>query len=346
MKIVNIMFGRNLGGIEQAFLDYNEALKLAGHEVLAISHPLAQINPQITGDVTYRSLNNFGKWDFICAFRLKRILKEFQPDATITHGNRALSLTHKAKKFAGLHIGVTHNYKLKQFDKLDLIFATTKDLRRTLSDQGISLAKVVRIPNMIKLPERSVTRQEKAEGQPLIIGTMGRFVAKKGFDQLIEAVAKLSVMTRTPFKVVIGGDGEEKSKLQRFIKKHKLQDTVELIGWVNDKAEFYSKCDIFCLPSLHEPFGIVLLESMAYGTPIVAYESEGAKEIFSSHPQAGVTVPLGNVGALAEALSRLLGNAAQRKFLADQSRIAVQDEYAITVVSHKIDAALRQYTHS
>lgn len=346
MKIANIMFGRELGGIEQAFLDYNDALKLAGHDVLAITHPLAQINPQITGDVTYRSLNNLGKWDFTSAYKLKKILKDFQPDATITHGNRALSLTHKAQKHAGLHIGVTHNYKLKQFHKLDLIFATTKDLRRTVAETGVALTHIVRIPNMINLPKNLANRMEKSPSAPIVIGTMGRMVAKKGFDHLIDAAAKLNVMTRLPFKILIGGEGEEKSTLQRLIKKHKLQDKVELIGWVDNKADFFAKCDIFCLPSLHEPFGIVLLEAMSYGTPIVAYESEGPHEIFTEHPDAGLLVPVGNVGALAESLSRVLANPMQRKFLTKQSRIAVEEEFSIPVVSRKIDATLKRFIHT
>ena len=345
MKIANIMFGRELGGIEQAFLDYNAALKLAGHEVLAITHPLAQINPQITGDVTYRALNNLGKWDLTSAYKLNNMLKNFQPDATITHGNRAISLTHKAKKHAGLHIGVTHNYKLKQFHKLDLIFATTKDLRRCVAESGIALTHITRIPNMIKLPQHRPERIEKHAGEPLIIGTMGRMVAKKGFDHLIEAAAKLGVMTRLPFKIIIGGEGEEKSTLKRLIKKHKLQDKVELIGWVEDKAEFYNRCDVFCLPSLHEPFGIVLLEAMSYGTPIVAYESEGPHEIFTEHPDAGLLVPVGNVGALAETLSRVLANPVQRDFLIQQSRKAVEEEFSIPVVSRKIDTALNRFIH-
>ena len=220
------MFGRDLGGIEQAFLDYNDALKLAGHEVLAVTHPLAQINFNITGDVSYRSLNNLGKWDFTAAAKLKKILKDFKPHATITHGNRALGLTHKAGKHAGLHIGVTHNYNIKHFSKLDLVFAITKDLQRVVVESGIPTSHIVRIPNMIKLPEQLPERLSKREGEPLVIGSMGRFVAKKGFDHLIEAAAKLSVMTRLPFKVIIGGDGEEKETLQALIKKFKLEDKV------------------------------------------------------------------------------------------------------------------------
>ncbi|MDG1287141.1 MAG: glycosyltransferase [Rickettsiales bacterium] len=346
MRIANLMFGRGLGGIEQAFLDYNEALLMAGHEVLAITHPLAKINTDIEGELTCSTLNNLGSWDPTAGFRLSRMLKAFKPDATISHGNRALTLTHKAKRHAGLHVGVTHNYKLKHFKKLDVIFAITKDLQRTAVNAGSNLTHIARIPNMVRMPHYPVARIAKPNTQPVVIGAMGRMVEKKGFAHLIGAAAKLKVMTRLPFKIMIGGEGEELGALKKLIKKHKLQDIVELRGWVDDKAAFFAECDIFCLPSLHEPFGIVLLEAMAHGTPIVAYKSEGPSEIFMEHPDAGLLVPLGNIGALADTLSRLLPNQAQRDFLTQQSRAAVEQEFALAMVSKKIDTALKRFIHT
>ena len=345
MKIANLMFGRGLGGIEQAFLDYNEALLMAGHEVLAITHPLAQINEHITGDLNYRTLTNLGGWDVVASAKLRKMLKNFKPDATITHGNRALHLTQRTGKAKGLHVGVTHNYNLKAFKKLDIVFAITKHLRRSAIESGVSDTHIFRIPNMAHLPDYVPERRVKEEGAPLVIGTMGRMVEKKGFHHLIEAAAKLKAMTRLNFKIVIGGEGEDLPKLKKLIKKHNLQDTVELRGWIDDKMAFFAECDIFCLPSLHEPFGIVLLEAMSHGTPIVAYESEGPHEIFMEHPDAGLLVKLGDIGSLANNLSSLMANETQRKFFSKQARLAVEEEFALPVVSQKIDAALKRFIH-
>jgi glycosyltransferase involved in cell wall biosynthesis len=343
MRVANLMFGRELGGIEQAFLDYNDALLMAGHEVLCISHPLARINERISGDLTSRTLSNFGNWDPIAAFKLGRMLKAFKPDATITHGNRALHLTHKKRKYAGVHIGVTHNYNLKAFSKLDAIFATTRDLQRQALEAGANLTQIDRIPNMVRAPEELPEKPEKSKDDPVIIFTLGRMVAKKGFDQLIEAAAKLRVMTRTPFKIIIGGEGPESPKLRSLIKKHKLHDIVTLQGWIDNKADFYHHCDIFCLPSLHEPFGIVLLEAMAHGVPIISYDSEGPRQIFKEYPDSALLAKTGDVGALAERLSRLMHNPAQRGFMAKQAREIVQQEFALPVISQKIDRALRKH---
>lgn len=345
MRIANLMFGRELGGIEQAFLDYNEALLMAGHEVLAVTHPLAQVNSRITGNLSYKTLANLGSWDVGSALKLRALLKEFRPDATITHGNRALLLARKAKKYAGLHVGVTHNYHLKYFDRLDLVFATTKDLQSKVVESGIPLSHIVRIPNMVRLPEKPIEHKVKKDGDTLIIGSMGRMIERKGFAQLIEAMAKIKAFTRVPFKLVIGGDGEEKTALEKLVKKHKLENHVEFCGWVTDKADFFQRCDVFCLPSLHEPFGIVLLEAMAYSTPIVAYDCEGPHDIFMAHPDAGMLCPVGDIGGLADRLTGLLQNPAKRKFLTTQARAAVEKEYSMQVVSQKIDTALKRYIH-
>ena len=344
MRIANIMLGRRRGGIEQAFLDYNEALQLAGHEVLAITHPQALINAELTQDIFHTTLPNAGSWDPIAVFRLKRLLRDFQPEASICHGNRALHLTHKAQKYAGLRIGITHNYNLKHFNKLDFAFATTKDLRHTAIKLGMTKNNIALIPNMVRTVE-SNHRKTPIEEDVIIIGAMGRFVAKKGFDQLLYAAAKIKILTRIPFRIILGGEGEEKAALQRLCKELKLEDIVDFVGWVEDKNAFYSQCHLFCLPSLHEPFGIVTLEAMAHGVPVVAYDSEGPHEIFMTHPEAGLRVKLGDSGALAEALTRLINNPAQRKFMADQALKAIQHDYALPVVSEKIDAVLKANIH-
>ena len=64
------------------------------------------------------------------------------------------------------------------------------------------------------------------------------------------------------------------------------------------------------------------------------------------HPDAGLLVPLGNIGALADTLSRLLPNQAQRDFLTQQSRAAVEQEFALAMVSKKIDTALKRFIHT
>ena len=93
MRILNVMLGRGLGGLEQALLDYAVALTQCGHEVHPIIHPNAALRPGLEAKgATLHSLPHAGSWDPLAATRLRRLLRLLRPDISIAHGNRAVSL--------------------------------------------------------------------------------------------------------------------------------------------------------------------------------------------------------------------------------------------------------------
>ena len=77
----------------------------------------------------------------------------------------------------------------------------------------------------------------------------------------------------------IGGTGPEQDALIAQIKTLDLTDKVKMVGWLDDVSGFLQEADLFVLPSLDEPFGIVVLEAMAYALPIVSSDSQGPVEI-------------------------------------------------------------------
>jgi len=109
------------------------------------------------------------------------------------------------------------------------------------------------------------------------------------------------------FKCVIAGDGEERKKLEKLIVKLDLQKEVKLTGWAEDKEEFFNSIDIFCVPSRHEPFGIVLLEAFLHSTPMVVTKSEGPIEIIKDGKD-GLLCEVDDVDSLAKQITRLLKN--------------------------------------
>lgn len=335
MRIANVMFGRGQGGIEQAFLDYNEALLLQGHSILAITHPLAVVNTVIAGELEHATVTNYGNWDRFCARRLGRLYKKWQPDVMISHGNRALHLNHHSG-YKALHVGITHNYHLKHFNRLDAIIAITPDLAEKAREQ-LPPEQVSIIPNMVRLP--SVVTSKKSGGLP-VIGAMGRMVPKKGFDLLIRAAGKLK-SKGVEFRLLLGGEGPEYKKLHKLVRELHLEEVVLFKGWVEDKERFFSEINIFCLPSLHEPFGIVLLEAMAHGKPVVSFASEGPKAIIQ-RDEAWLVEP-GDVSKLADTLEKLIHSEADQNALVERSRQLVTEHYALPVVSKKISDALNRW---
>ncbi len=115
-------------------------------------------------------------------------------------------------------------------------------------------------------------------------------------------------------RALIVGDGPEHANLRRLWAELGLGESVRLLGEVPDDdevARLYRQADVFCLPSIQEGFGIVFLEAMASGLPVVATTAAAIPEVVPQG-QAGLLVPPGNVEALAAALVELLRDPGRR----------------------------------
>lgn len=131
--------------------------------------------------------------------------------------------------------------------------------------------------------------------------SVGRFSYYKGFSYLIEAAKKIS---DTDFIIV--GDGPERRKLKQMINHCGLQNRVWLPGKVSrdELMHLFDHCDVFCLPSLErtEAFGMVLLEAMHFGKPLITTEIHGSGvNTVNMHKITGLQVPAADPQALAEA---------------------------------------------
>ena len=336
MRIANIMFSKGGGGIEKAFVDYCEGLRDLGHQVVAITVPNAMVNAELTElKIETHSVGNLGEWDIFAVKRLRKLLLELKVDIIIAHANRAFGLSYKAIKGKIPLVGVVQNYSTSRYNVADAVFTTTHDLINTLIWQGIDKEQVFHIPNMVKcdeLPHRGY------RNNPPIIGTMGRFVAKKGFDVYINAL-KILKERGLDFKAVLGGNGEEEADLKARAREAGLNEQLSFLGWVQNKKEFYTSIDIFCLPSLHEPFGIVLLEAFTYGAPVVATDSEGPRDIITPNYDA-LIVAKGDAQQLADALEILLKDPATCDKLAANAFAKTRTKYAQEVVCRRIEVAL------
>ena len=335
MHIVNIMFSTSGGGIEQAFVDYTEGLARRGHKVTAITHPDAVVRGQLkVMGIKPVTMRNMGEWDLLARIRLWIKLKRLKPDVILAHTGRAFTLT----KYSHCPlIGIAHNYnkRVRRMKRADAVFTTTHDLIRFVMEQKIPEDRIFHIPNMVKcdtLPQRGARND-----QP-VIGSMGRFVKKKGFDIYIDALKILSERGYR-FKAILGGVGEEEKHLKGRIKAAGMKEIVSMPGWVENKKDFYTKIDLFCLPSLHEPFGIVLLEAFTHGTPVIATDSEGPLDIITPNFDA-LLVKKESASELAAAMARLLDEPDFAATLATNAFVKAKTVYSLESVSERIEKAL------
>jgi glycosyltransferase involved in cell wall biosynthesis len=338
MRIVNIMFSAIAGGIEQAFVDYCEALQGRGHEVIAFTHPKAVVNAQLaTLGVRIISMRNLGEHDIFAIQRLRHHLRSIKPDVAITHTHRSFALARKADNGICPLVGITHNYfgRARRLRRADAVITITHDLVNFVKTLRVPEDRIYHVPNMIRcheLPKRG------ARNQPPVIGTMGRMVKKKGFDVYIDAL-KILKDSGHAFKAVLGGTGEEEKHLKRRASAAGLDDVLTFPGWVTNKKSFYNHIDLFCLPSLHEPFGIVLLEAFTHGAPVVTTDSEGPRDIVTPDVDA-LMVKMGDAAALAAAMVKLLDNQKLAADLAASAFAKAKSHYSIEGVAVQIENAL------
>lgn len=339
MKILNVMFGKGLGGIEQAFVDYARALEMRGHEVINIIHPDAQIRRTLdNGKLHIHPIMNYGEWDPFALRTIRRMVDRLRPDLAILHGNRATGLFLRAAKGKIPLVGVAQNYKTKRFMHTDAVLTTTKDLVRHLQEEEkIPAEKIFQIPNMVDLPP-GVPRN--APRTPPVIGTLGRFVTKKGFDDYIRALGQLN-KSGVAFRALLAGDGEQKSALMALAREEGVNQMLEFPGWVQDKDAFFRSIDIFVLPSLHEPFGIVLIEAMGRGLPSISTRTEGPEEIITNG-QDGLLVPCHAPEAIAGGLQKILSDLTLYSNLSVQAIDKVQLRYTLSRISPLLDTALKR----
>lgn len=169
------------------------------------------------------------------------------------------------------------------------------------------------IPNGVDLTRfKQLKKISQFDDNELNILFVGRLESRKGFQYLLSAYQILKKNNAT-LRLIVVGDGPDKMKHVDFINKNKIAN-VHFVGEISYKLlpSYYYTADIICCPAIgNESFGIILLEAMAAGKPIVASEIEGYKNVISE--KESILVEPKNSNALAKALLILIQNPLLRK---------------------------------
>ena len=169
---------------------------------------------------------------------------------------------------------------------------------------------------------------------------VGRLVAYKGFDRLVEAATEL------PWNVAIVGEGPLRADLERQIRDLGLQDRVHLAGRVDDERlrAYFTAAGLFVLPSLNraEAFGVVLLEAQAAGLPVVVTDTgAGSPEAFEPGG-SGTLIPPGDREALTAAILDLIGDSARRARFAAAGQARVRERNSLEALAGGLEPIYRE----
>ena len=178
--------------------------------------------------------------------------------------------------------------------RADLIVGTTPVYVEQSDDLKRAQHKITHLPigteEIVPDIEGAHQLREKYSNHKIVF-SLGRLVPYKGYHNLIEAAQYLS----DDYVVVIGGTGPLRESLEQLIKERKLEKKVKLLGFVKDEevAAYFTACDIFVLPSVQktEAFGIVQIEAMSCGKPVVATKIPGSGTAWvNAHGISGLNV--------------------------------------------------------
>lgn len=206
-------------------------------------------------------------------------------------------------------------------------FATSTELARlSLSDRFRTVPFGVDVQVFAR--EHPMAAEIRARYPEALIFAVGRHVYYKGYEYLIDA------MEATPgARLLLGGTGPLSDSLRQRAASSRAADRITFLGRIPDAdlPAYYQACDVFCMPSVEraEAFGIVQIEAMAAGKPVVCCELGNGVTYVNRNGETGLVVPPRDVPALAGALRTLLADEAMRARFGAQGRIRVDAEFSM-----------------
>lgn len=273
-------------------------------------------------------------------FQIRKLLKVLDLDVAIGMGstvNILLSLASIGLK--QLVIGSERSHpefrqtslvwrllRARLYRYLDLSVCLTTETASWLCE-NTSLRRAEVIPNGIELPlsdKPPIVEVFSFVGKDNFILTVGRLIQTKQFDHAIHVFSKLAE-DFPDWKLVIAGEGPERTKLERQISMCGLHGRVVLLGTVGNLGDWYSACSAFLLLSRLEGFPNSLLEAMAHSRACVSYDCKAGPRTLIQHSINGELVPLDCREEVVKSLRRVMGDSGYRKKIGDRAGRVVKE---------------------
>lgn len=153
----------------------------------------------------------------------------------------------------------------------DIVITPSKIAAEFLKKEGVDKAKIKIIPHGISIPENY---RISSIPRPFNVGYLGAIGPDKGLKYLIQAWSYLNYQDGT---LIIAGKGTE--QLSSFIKKYATEGKYHLVGWIDNKEDFFKNISVYVQPSVTEAFGMEVLEAMSYGKTVIVSDGAGAVDV-------------------------------------------------------------------
>jgi len=347
-----------------------------GYDVSAIAAPgpwVSEIEAVGVSFVPWRNATR--SWDpardSIAFFELIGILRRGRFDLVHTHNPKPGVLGRIAARAAGVPrlVNTVHGFYATSDDPLarkapvlalEWLAARFSDLELYQSGEDLSWARRIGLaparkqralgngtdlrvfdPSAVSDARVDEIRGELGGGARLLVGTIGRLVAEKGYAELFEA-ARI-VRSRAPYVrfVVLGGAEPGKADALDGKALHRAGRDVTFAGWRSDVRDVLAAIDIFVLPSWREGVPRSAIEAAAMGRPLVLTDIRGCREVVTA-PEEGILVPARDPRRLADAILGLIDDEPRRRKLGDAARATAVARFDERSVFRRVDAAYRE----
>jgi glycosyltransferase involved in cell wall biosynthesis len=199
------------------------------------------------------------------------------------------------------------------------VVAVSESVRRNfLGRTGLPADRVVTIPSGVDATDLTGVTPPLDPGHVPVVGTAGPLEAVKGLPFFLGAAQKV-LTTGRDVEFLIAGAGPEEPHLRRMARELGISDKVTFVPQLADVADSLAAIDIFCLPSLQQGLGTIMLEAMALGRPVIASRVGGVYSIVADN-ETGLLVPPSDSGQLADRMLELLCNPSRARALGESAR--------------------------
>lgn len=325
--VLHLIYRFDIGGLESVMVNLINALPDSQFNHVIVT--LTTANPNMVATLRAKNipvieLNKTSGNDIKIHYRLWRLFIKHKPD--IVHSYNLATLEYQFIAFlSGVkkRIHAEHGRDIYDLDGSNKKYQILRRLINPFIHSWIPVSKELAtwLINTVKIPSSKVqliyngidlSHYQPATKQhdKFVVGTVGRCAAVKNQLLLIKAIELLinqNPEIRQKLQLIIAGNGELFSTLETYIKEHKLEDCIQLLGTRNDVVELLKEFDVFVLPSLAEGIALTLLEAMASGLAIIATKVGGNPELIENGV-TGTLVPSQDQQILADTILSYMTN--------------------------------------
>ena len=349
IRVLQISSARAFGGGERHLADLARGLHERGHELLAALREDSPLRERLSflPEQNVYTLPLRNSLDLGSALKLARIAREREVDLIHAHVARDYTLAALAARRApASRLVITRHvlFPLSRAHRLALsnaarVIAVSEPVARALRSQKIFDEKKIRlVENSVDLTrfERGraeAERERDSSNRPLRVGIVGELSEVKGQEEFVRAAALVAEELEGGVEFLVVGEdnsrgGEYRARVERLVDELGLTKRVRLLGRVEDALSVVVKLDLLVSASRSEAFGMAMAEALVCGVPVVATATEGAQSLIEDGVN-GLLVPVGDVRALAAAVSSLLADEERRLTLGTHAQHSARVRFSL-----------------